>query len=690
MKKILFLFITFPLIIFGQTKLTKENISRSPSTINHPSSYTNSKAPGDILYSFDFTDGVPDGWTIIDDGGIGAWEFYQDSARSAQYTNPELAMINSPSGGGYMHMPVEYYNTIPDSWPPQDNNVYIEGNSTLMTNWMNVSGISEVVLTYAAWYRHWHGEFEILVYIDGDNTEPAAILNGLNINGEVTPTNYFPGPSDGNNACFPRYNLKDVVGYSFSSVKLAFKVSATSHYFWSIDDIQLVEAQNNVRIIETYAVANDIYTISPSFEDTNTKKYTKLNTNYSAVPTNIIYRPVLGAYLKQEEGEGINTRVQFAIDSAYIQDFWIGYSTTTIPYFGNVPTEDSIMHTDVFGGIGDIVPEFYNPDLNLNWFDVNYYDYSIPYIFKYRAITDNEDYNTDDNLQFYEFNQTLGRYSYHWQPKSSNGVNISSFYSPFTDTLPKNNDDMFFCNYDCFQDVNISDENRFKIIGLRFFLADNEYTTFNAIGNGVELTPILFYYDTISSSWEQFVDAQAESVILDEAMKGKWVFLDFRNEIGQIDNANFSNTSYRIGIIVNNYHNQKFSIGMDTKYHQASSHCISWRNNDWVEINNEGSLMIDMYTNIEQLYYDMVNIPIKVKTNLRIFPNPNNGRFMVRFEKQVVGTITVIDISGKTILSDKIQKQDKWINDRTLESGIYLVKINIENEGVQIVKMIVE
>jgi hypothetical protein len=76
--------------------------------------------------------------------------------------------------------------------------------------------------------------------------------------------------------------------------------------------------------------------------------------------------------------------------------------------------------------------------------------------------------------------------------------------------------------------------------------------------------------------------------------------------------------------------------------------------------------------------------------NISLFPNPNNGRFIIGFNKNASGTIEVLDISGKQLMNESFINQAKWFNNTILESGIYLVKINIPNQGIKIIKMIVE
>lgn len=76
--------------------------------------------------------------------------------------------------------------------------------------------------------------------------------------------------------------------------------------------------------------------------------------------------------------------------------------------------------------------------------------------------------------------------------------------------------------------------------------------------------------------------------------------------------------------------------------------------------------------------------------NISLFPNPNNGRFIIGISELVSGQVEIIDVSGKVVALEKFINKDRWINDRTLDKGIYLIKLSINNNGVQIMKMIVE
>ena len=94
-------------------------------------------------------------------------------------------------------------------------------------------------------------------------------------------------------------------------------------------------------------------------------------------------------------------------------------------------------------------------------------------------------------------------------------------------------------------------------------------------------------------------------------------------------------------------------------------------------IEDEGSIDTHVSTSIQN-------------SNIVLFPNPNNGRFMVGFGASVTGTIQLVDVSGKIIFAENFINQNKWVSDNTLEKGVYFVKVNIDNDNSYILKMIVE
>ena len=65
--------------------------------------------------------------------------------------------------------------------------------------------------------------------------------------------------------------------------------------------------------------------------------------------------------------------------------------------------------------------------------------------------------------------------------------------------------------------------------------------------------------------------------------------------------------------------------------------------------------------------------------SLVLFPNPNDGRFT--FSKVIDGAeMTVYSIDGKLIYQNIMRDNNKWIDLKAIESGIY--RISVKTDGV--------
>jgi len=82
-------------------------------------------------------------------------------------------------------------------------------------------------------------------------------------------------------------------------------------------------------------------------------------------------------------------------------------------------------------------------------------------------------------------------------------------------------------------------------------------------------------------------------------------------------------------------------------------------------------------------------INTKVITNINnsktdgysIYPNPANGMFYLNIDKFTNAEITIQDISGKIVLNQKINNQHSNIDLKNMSKGVYLVKLNIDNQN---------
>jgi len=60
--------------------------------------------------------------------------------------------------------------------------------------------------------------------------------------------------------------------------------------------------------------------------------------------------------------------------------------------------------------------------------------------------------------------------------------------------------------------------------------------------------------------------------------------------------------------------------------------------------------------------------------SFQVLPNPNNGQFELKFNKQFEGIISVYELSGKLLIQQNISTNSQIINNSIFSPGIYLVR----------------
>ena len=225
---------------FTESRLQPSLNNEAASTIG--SQTANYKAPGDTIWSEDFTGGLPAGWSVIDNAGnnylwvINDQDIINNTSTPPGYT--DASAIASTSGGNHMLMFGDEYNRLElantGSAPSLDS--YFQTTAISVNNFVGVSvnfqqkfrrccaitPSPEVVLvastdpTFASNFQ----EYDIIGGIAG-NVESADPMN-MSINISEIAANYVGD-------IYLRFHIK----------------SGTSHYFWMIDDINVVESETN-------------------------------------------------------------------------------------------------------------------------------------------------------------------------------------------------------------------------------------------------------------------------------------------------------------------------------------------------------------------------------------------------------------------------------------------------------------
>ena len=652
------------------------------------------KAPGDVFWSEDFTNvangGDADaGWTYtLDNPATGpadapnAWVYIDTDtifgcqSLSGGVDDHGVNMIPGTTPNGYLHLPIQYMNCVPGTYPRELAENTVDIDATAESPWIDLTGApANLVLKYKTLFilccSPVNTKIDVNVGVDTDGDDVIdnwTTLNGRDIGGEVAINEW--GGYDWQS------NISSIVAGA-AQMKVAFRFQGGQHYMLSIDDIQIVEPlDNDVAMLDYFAGFNGIYTISAG------SAYLDYNANYSEVPSDIQNFMQLGALLHQNGANGENTRVDFSIDSVNIP-VWSETSTTTIPNFGSVTPEDTVLYTDTTNGFENAY-YFYNNTLDENWFITNGFEADgIPYRFHYNALSDNVDDVDDNNSAVYNYSQTFGRMSYHWQ--TSDAPEADDAIGPFSYSGINGTDgDIVGNTFELYQE----DGDEFKIWGLRVYIPNSTRVTFDVDGNGVTLVPVIYKWDPSAAAGEgdyiEVEDVTALPYQLHTSDTAKFVYMSFLED--EVNDYTFESGDYLVGFSVT-YNSLKFELGVDKSYRQGDTHFkmkLAEADNVFYYWGPGGSVMLDIYTQQEQMTYDITGINevsnSKSVDNVAVYPNPTTG--LVKVKNAENATIKVYSIAGNLVKTVESTSVITTLDLTGMAKGTYLVKVVKENEVV--------
>ena len=330
----------------------------------------NLNSGGDTLWIEDFSnlieiDGVklPLGWTTVDSVGVGAWlGFDNDFGQGGAFTNGEDTQLDTD---GYVTLPADFHNCVPGSGPDWEMVASPElVDATLFSSPIDVSTFNteNVLLQFKTNFRLCcsSSETKLDVMLSNDNGNTWGILDGREIDGFQISIGENPG-----NPVFWEQNITEIIAGK-TEIRIAFRMHGGSHYFWSIDDVCIIQKQDNdIELFSSFISQSPIKTLSDAKINGNLHSLDFYNTKYAQIPYNFKLPLHLGALLHQEGVEGVNTKVEFNITREG-ESFWNGISVSPT---GNeaviqsfTSAEDSLMYTDTTNNYAN-APLIYDPGL---------------------------------------------------------------------------------------------------------------------------------------------------------------------------------------------------------------------------------------------------------------------------------------------------------------------------------------
>ena len=126
--------------------------------------------------------------------------------------------------------------------------------------------------------------------------------------------------------------------------------------------------------------------------------------------------------------------------------------------------------------------------------------------------------------------------------------------------------------------------------------------------------------------------------------------------------------------------------GKDTSTAQNPTHIYKYAGNYtvWLKTYSSGGCSDSVYENIFVDSICAVKLGIKAKLNkasdIKLYPNPASTSLTIESSANLIQSITVFDATGKQVYqSENLKAQNQSVPVNNLPSGIYIVKIGLDN-----------
>ena len=225
-----------------KTQLTRQSDLERVIPTQHQQ---NKKAVGDTIWSEDFTNGFPAGWSIFDSTGnnynwvINNSDIENITANPPGYTN--AAALASESGGNHMLLFADEYNRVQLA----NTGTAVNMNTYFQTSGINLNGQTAITVHFQQRHRLiCLPPYQANLWV---STDPSFTSNvsKYDIQGGIFGCSQSPNPMN------MSINISDIAAGYHGDIYLRFYIeSGIAHYFWMIDDIYVTE--NGLNDITTH------------------------------------------------------------------------------------------------------------------------------------------------------------------------------------------------------------------------------------------------------------------------------------------------------------------------------------------------------------------------------------------------------------------------------------------------------
>ncbi len=595
----------------------------------------NSRAPGDIIYSYDFNGTVPANWDTVDNLAHGYEFIWSDIGPIGAYTgypnwnDPLPALASTTGANGFLMFPADNYNTNQATGTINTN--YVDHDAYIQSDALDFTGYSNITLQFQERFRLCcTGAYGTTADLYVEVSNDGSTWTQYPVASQFAALNDPSCTSDTVNMV--EINISDVAANQ-STVYVRFHIFGLSHYYWMFDDLNFIDGPTNDIIVTTLY---DYF-------------YSSGNGRYGMVPLlQSKYQPIF--FRGEITNNGSNPGINVHMDVNVTRDGNAYYSSVSDNLSSFAFLADSALKAG-YDGTNLTDPLLAN-DLGI-------------YTETFEVSDDSTDEVPSNNSVTRTFQVTDRIYA-------RDGGVYTGYVGPGVWADGGNDGDAIGISFDINNDSTTQIAEN-TVQSLSFYV---DAKTFDGSTISPTVKGLIKFYDSGTGTFSDVIETEVYDVLQSDT--DTWVTLPFITD-GYTENL--AAGWYLCYVVVTGYNGGDFYVGEDGATFQEALATF------WTITGGTSPMADGAFSNYAKSPMIRVNFfpyPVtgvqsnNVNQNIAVYPNPANNQLHV--DNVEGGTISVYNLVGEKVMEVTNANKFNTLNTADLAAGTYIVKVVNDNQ----------